>query len=160
MPLILLDGGRNTDNWRARKGCVTQFSLPFLMPPMRAMLSPKESIHFDDLEFIATSSGELVLSPTVPPIHANHFGIKDFAADRLSMLHLSGEGGSTGRWYEPLLDISFTGVVEYMPPSFHDATKGTYKDPSSFETWIGGKHSILVGVQCHHCGQLHDRWCP
>jgi hypothetical protein len=121
------------------------------------MFSPRESIRFDDLEFITMSSGELVLSPVVSPVHANHIGIMDFVTDRLSMLHLSSEGGDTGRRYEPLSDISFVGVAENVPPSFHDAMEGMYKDPSCSEALIGGKHSLIAGVQCHHRGQLHDR---
>jgi hypothetical protein len=63
------------------------------MASMYTMFSHGESIHFNDLEFIAMSSGELTLSLVVSPIWAINVRRLDIVTDRFGMLHLSSEGG-------------------------------------------------------------------
>jgi hypothetical protein len=96
----------------------------------QAMLAPGESTYFGNLEFIAASSGELRLVPSIAPVQAIHFGSPNIITDRFSILHLSDEGSDVGRRYELLPDATFVGVAAYVCfPRSMTSWKGRARTP-------------------------------
>jgi hypothetical protein len=62
MTLILLADGKNTDNWRARKGVYHNFLSSFSMASTHSTSTLDESVHFGNPKLIVTEDNDLRLT--------------------------------------------------------------------------------------------------